>query len=123
VQKNPINNAFMNAVVEAGYTSTEDYNGYRQEGFSAGDMTVWQGRRWSSANAYLKPALQNKNLTLFKNALVDKIIISEKTAKGVSFFQGRKLKKIYANRELFAVLAVLTHLRSCSDQALAQLRF
>ena len=100
VQKNPINNAFMNAVVEAGYTSTEDYNGYRQEGFSAGDMTVWQGRRWSSANAYLKPALKNKNLTLFKNALVDKIIISEKTAKGVSFFQGRKLKKIYANREV-----------------------
>lgn len=99
-QKNPINKAFLDSVIEAGYTTTEDYNGFKQEGFGAGDMTVWKGRRWSSANAYLKPALKNKNLKLFKRALVDKIIFSDKTAKGVSFYQGGELKEIYANKEI-----------------------
>ena len=65
----------MNAVQEAGYSVTEDYNGFMQEGFGPADMTIWKGRRWSSASAYLKPVLKKKNLKLYKNALVEKIII------------------------------------------------
>ena len=99
-QENPINKAFLNSVIEAGYSITKDYNGFKQEGFGAGDMTVWNGRRWSSASAYLKPALKNKNLKLFKNSLVDKIIFSNNTAVGVSFYQGKKLRKILVNKEI-----------------------
>ena len=62
--ENPLYKRFIEAGEEAGYAATEDYNGERQEGFGAMEMTVWRGRRWSAANAYLKPALQRRNLRL-----------------------------------------------------------
>ena len=97
---NPLHDAFVKASEEAGYLFTNDYNGYQQEGFGAAEMTVWKGRRWSTANAYLKPALKNKNLTLIKNALVDKIIFSEMTAKGIYYYQNGKYKVLYASKEI-----------------------
>ena len=53
---NPLHEAFVDAACQAGYAHTKDYNGYQQEGYGAADMTVWKGRRWSAANAYLRPA-------------------------------------------------------------------
>ena len=50
---NPLHEAFVKAATQAGYATTSDYNGHRQEGFGPADMTVWKGRRWSTANAYL----------------------------------------------------------------------
>ncbi|MEC3860369.1 choline dehydrogenase [Mesobacterium sp. TK19101] len=57
--ENPLVQAFIKAGEQAGYGVTEDYNGQRQEGFGRFDMTVHKGRRWSAANAYLRPALRN----------------------------------------------------------------
>ena len=48
-QENPLHNAFMDAARQAGYALTPDYNGQRQEGFGPADMTVHNGRRWSTA--------------------------------------------------------------------------
>ncbi|MEP2578626.1 MAG: GMC family oxidoreductase N-terminal domain-containing protein, partial [Roseibium sp.] len=59
---NPLFHAFRDAGAQAGYGVTEDYNGERQEGFGDMEMTVHKGRRWSAANAYLKPALKRGNL-------------------------------------------------------------
>ena len=98
--KNPLNQALLNSIVEAGYQVTNDYNGSRQEGFGPGEMTVWKGRRWSSYRAYLAPILNNKKLKILKNVLVDQILFSEKTATGVSFYKGNKRKEIYANKEV-----------------------
>ena len=88
---NPLHNAFVKATEQAGYTYTEDYNGFRQEGFGPADMNVWKGSRFSTAKAYLKPALAKKNVKLITKVLVDKIIFSEDKAKGVEVFhQGQK---------------------------------
>ena len=54
---------------QAGYPVTDDYNGRQQEGFGAMEMTVWHGRRWSAANAYLRPALKTGNVKLETGAL------------------------------------------------------
>ena len=97
---NPLNQALVNSAKEAGFLATEDYNGFQQEGFGPADRTIWKGSRWSAANAYLKPALKTKKLKLYKNALVDKIIISNKVAKGVSFIHNGVLKNIYASKEI-----------------------
>ncbi|MEM6412409.1 MAG: GMC family oxidoreductase N-terminal domain-containing protein, partial [Pseudomonadota bacterium] len=59
---NPLYQAFINAGVEAGYPYTEDYNGYRGEGFGQMHMTVAGGVRSSTARAYLRPVLKRKNL-------------------------------------------------------------
>ena len=88
---NPLHEAFVSAAQQAGYERTEDYNGYRQEGFGPADMTVYNGSRFSTAKAYLKPALAKKNVKLVTRALVDKIIFEGKKAVGVEFFhQGQK---------------------------------
>jgi choline dehydrogenase len=54
---NPLYRAFIEAGQQAGYPRTEDMNGFQQEGLGPMDMTVHQGRRWSAAVAYLRPAM------------------------------------------------------------------
>src|SRR5213083_847598 len=60
----PLFRAFFAAAQEAGYPLTDDVNGYRQEGFGPFDRTIHNGRRWSAATAYLRPALRRRNLTV-----------------------------------------------------------
>ncbi|MEX3016042.1 choline dehydrogenase [Gymnodinialimonas hymeniacidonis] len=90
-RKNPLFHAFAEAGAAAGYGATDDYNGYRQEGFGAFEMTVWQGKRWSAASAYLKPALKRPNCDLV-NGLVEKIEIEEGRAVGVRLAGGKVLR-------------------------------
>ena len=94
---NPLHNAFVRATEQAGYTYTDDYNGFRQEGFGPADMTVWKGSRFSTAKAYLKPALAKKNVKLITRVLVDKIIFDEDKAKGVEVFHRGQKKTFNAN--------------------------
>ena len=94
---NPLHNAFVRATEQAGYTYTDDYNGFRQEGFGPADMTVWNGSRFSTAKAYLKPALAKKNVQLITRVLVDKIIFDEDKAKGVEVFHRGQKKTFNAN--------------------------
>ena len=94
---NPLHNAFVRATEQPGYTYTDDYNGFRQEGFGPADMTVWKGSRFSTAKAYLKPALAKKNVQLITRVLVDKIIFDEDKAKGVEVFHRGQKKTFNAN--------------------------
>ena len=97
-QSNPLHHAFMRAARQAGYALTPDYNGQRQEGFGPADMTVYKGRRWSTANAYLRPALKRGNLHLFTRMLVDKILFSGKRSIGVQTLHRGKIKNILARK-------------------------
>ena len=58
---NPLYDAFVEAGHQAGYPLTDDYNGKQQEGFGPMQQTIWKGRRWSAANAYLRSALARGN--------------------------------------------------------------
>ncbi|MEM9013918.1 MAG: choline dehydrogenase [Pseudomonadota bacterium] len=80
---NPLYRAFVKAGVEAGYPYTEDYNGFRQEGFGQMHMTVRDGVRESTARAYLRPALSRANLTVMTGVLVDQLRFSGQRAIGV----------------------------------------
>lgn len=95
-RKNPLFKAFVDAGKQAGYQVTDDYNGEQQEGFGPMEQTVWKGRRWSAANAYLKPALKNQNCTLVRG-LVDKLDIENNQVTGVRLADGRVFN---ANREV-----------------------
>jgi len=98
--QNPLYNAFIEAGEQAGYMKTEDYNGRQQEGFGAMHMTVKNGVRWSTANAYLKPVLNRPNLRVIKRALTQRILLEGKKATGVEFLRGGKVQTVKANREL-----------------------
>lgn len=96
---NPLFKAFIEAGRQAGFGVSEDYNGRRQEGFSELEQTIHKGRRWSAADAYLKPALKRKNVKLVK-AFARKVVIENHRATGVEIeFQG-KIQIVTARREV-----------------------
>lgn len=97
---NPLYHAFIEAGKQAGYPVTSDVNGYQQEGFGRMDMTVHRGRRWSAANAYLKPALARRNLTVHTNSLVSRVVFEDRTAVGVAYRRGGRDVNARARREV-----------------------
>ncbi len=96
---NPLFHAFVEAGRQAGYETTGDYNGEKQEGFGAMEMTVHRGRRWSAANAYLKPALKRPNVRL-ERCLVRRIVFDGTRAAGVEVSRGGQVETIAAGREI-----------------------
>ena len=98
-RSNPLFNAFIEAGRQAGYPVTEDYNGQAQEGFGAMEATIWKGRRWSTANAYLKPAMKSSNVQLY-HGFARRVVIEDGRAVGVELSRGGKVEVIRAAREV-----------------------
>lgn len=98
--KNPLYRAFIKAGVQAGYPKAKDYNGEQQEGFGPMHMTVKNGYRSSTSRAYLDPIKHRKNLTIVTGALVSKVHIEGKTAKGIEYLIGDKRHQVQANKEV-----------------------
>ncbi|MEH6646804.1 choline dehydrogenase [Sulfitobacter sp.] len=98
-RKNPLFEAFVEAGKQAGYEATDDYNGQKQEGFGPMEQTVYNGRRWSAANAYLRPALKRENVSLTR-ALAQRIVIEDGRAVGVEVLRGGKTEILRARREV-----------------------
>lgn len=99
--KNPLYRAFIEAGRQAGYPVSEDYNGHMQEGFSVMEMSVRNGVRWSTANAYLKPSLTRPNLHLIMHALTHRVLFDGRRATGVEYaLKDGGLRQVRANREV-----------------------
>lgn len=98
-RQNPLFDAFVQAGSQAGYEVTEDYNGQKQEGFGPMEQTVWNGRRWSAANAYLRPAQRSGKVKVIR-ALARRVVIEEGRATGVEVSRGGAVEVIRAEREV-----------------------
>lgn len=98
--KNPLYRAFVDAGHEAGYITTDDPNGHMQEGFGPMHMTVKDGVRWSTANAYLKPAMSRPNLTVITHAMTRRILLEGKRATGVEYDHQGQTHTARAAREV-----------------------
>ena len=83
--QNPLYKAFIEAGRDAGYQTTDDICGYRQEGFGVFDKSIENGERNSTAKAYLDPARPRKNLTVITNTQVQKILFNGIEATGISY--------------------------------------
>ena len=103
---NPLHDAFVAAGRQAGYEVTADYNGEKQEGFGPMEQTVWQGRRWSAAAAYLRPALRRESCTLVRG-LARRVVIEEGRATGVEVSRGGATEVIGAEREVILAASSL----------------
>ena len=97
---NPLHGAWLEAGRQAGYLLTSDMNGYQQEGFGRMDMTVGGGRRSSTANAYLRPAMRRGALCVRTHALATRIVFEGRRAVGVAFRRGGAEHLARANREV-----------------------
>jgi choline dehydrogenase len=96
---NPLFNAFIEAGEQAGYPVTADYNGQQQEGFGPMEATIWKSRRWSAANAYLKPAMAGGNVQVVRG-LARRVVMEGKRAVGVEVDTRSGREVIRAGREV-----------------------
>eukprot|EP00112_Aurelia_sp_Birch-Aquarium-sp1_P016688 Seg3809.1 transcript_id=Seg3809.1/GoldUCD/mRNA.D3Y31 product="Choline dehydrogenase mitochondrial" protein_id=Seg3809.1/GoldUCD/D3Y31 len=98
--KNPLFHAFIDAAQQCGYPYTEDLNGYQQEGVGPMDMTTYKGKRWSAAQAYLRPALKRKNLKTETKALVNRVLFEGTKAVGVEYVKDSQIRRMKAKKEV-----------------------
>lgn len=98
--KSPLVQAFMQAALQAGYGRTDDFNGYKQEGFGKAEMSIHGGRRSSAAAAYVTPVRSRPNLTVQTGARVTRILFEGQRAVGVGYGVGRRIEHVRAEREV-----------------------
>ncbi|MGH2904423.1 MAG: GMC family oxidoreductase [Solirubrobacteraceae bacterium] len=92
---NPITDAFLEACTQAGRLANDDFNGPEQDGFGRYQRTQRDGRRCSTAVAYLHPAMSRPNLTVETYLQVHRVLFEGERAVGV---QGARLGEMHALR-------------------------
>ena len=85
--KSSLTGAFLSAARNCGVPANDDFNGPNQDGVGYYQVTQKAGRRWSAADAYLKPAADRPNLTVQTDALVTGIEIEGGRATGVRYLR------------------------------------
>lgn len=97
---NPLTRAFLAAAEEVGITKNPDFNGANQEGAGLNQVTQKNGRRHSSADAYLRPAMPRGNLTVVTRAHATRILIEKYRAVGVAYLHEGAEIQARAEREV-----------------------
>ena len=91
---------YLEAAVALGYPANPDYNGADQEGVAPFQLTMRNGRRCSSAVAYLNPARSRDNLTILTKCAAKRITFDGRRATGVEVFYKGAERTITARKEL-----------------------
>ncbi|MEM8557660.1 MAG: choline dehydrogenase [Bacteroidota bacterium] len=97
---NELSEAFVAACVQAGIPANDDFNGPQQEGAGFYQTTIKGGRRWSAADAYLKPALRRANLTVHTGAHATQILLDGTRAVGVEYVMDGHVHRAIADAEV-----------------------
>ncbi|MET9248383.1 GMC family oxidoreductase N-terminal domain-containing protein [Nonomuraea sp. NPDC003709] len=84
--------AFLKACEELGLTRLKELNGPSNEGCSPTPVTQNRGRRWSSADAYLRPAKGRSNLHVITGATVDRVVFEGRRAIGIEHSGGAQVR-------------------------------
>src|SRR3954468_1393808 len=100
VHTHPLSQASVDSAVSAGLKPTDDFNGASQEGAGQYQVTCRKGRRWSTNEAYLKPARTRPNLTVATGAFATALVLDGSRATGVSFRQAGGTHTVNATREV-----------------------
>lgn len=87
----PLSRAFIRAAQEAGLPYNPDFNGAQQEGVGFYQTTTHRGRRWSSAQAFLRKAEGRSNLVIRTQTRVARVIFEGSRASGVQLEDGTRL--------------------------------
>lgn len=97
---NPLTAAFLEACQSAGIPRAPTLDDASQSGAGLFRLDIKRGRRWSAADAYLRPALRRGNLTVWTNVCVTRILLEGKRATGVEYTQNGSKKSVAAAREV-----------------------
>jgi len=97
---NQLRATFFDACDEAGFRRLAELNDPSIDGYAPTPVTQHRGRRWSTADGYLRPAVKRPNLTLVVGGLVEKVILSGTRATGVVISTARGRRVLNAGREV-----------------------
>jgi choline dehydrogenase len=97
---NPLTRAFVEACAEIGIPRNEDFNGETQEGAGFFRVTQKRGKRHSTAAAYLKPALNRRNLTVQTYAHTTRVLFEGSRAIGVEYIRNGVRHQARADEEV-----------------------
>ena len=98
--QDPLYQAWIDAGKAAGIPHTADYNGRSAEGFGNSQYTIRNGRRSSTANAYLKPARKRPNLRVVTGAHVTRLLMNGTRATGIEYVKDTFVERETAAREV-----------------------
>jgi choline dehydrogenase-like flavoprotein len=102
---NPVVDTFVEAAQSLQHRHNPDFNGATEEGFGIHQVTQKNGRRWSTASAFLDPVRGRGNLTIMTDATVESVILEGGLATGVELDRGRK---VMARREVILSAGAIT---------------
>lgn len=99
---NPGHKAWLEAAQQAGFPYSDDHNGAEPEGFGPCEYTIRNGRRMSTAVAYLRPVSHRPNLTVRTRAHVTRIIIDGHRAVAVEYRWKGRIAQVRAACEVIS---------------------
>ena len=100
VYTHELSELFVDSAVSWGLKPNDDFNGAEQEGAGQYQVTCRKGRRWSTYDAYLEPAMKRPNLTTRTEVLATSIDLEGDRAVGVTFRHGGRTASVRARREV-----------------------
>ncbi len=98
----PLTHAFLEAAGQAGLPANPDFNGAEQEGAGMFQLTQHRGRRWSTADAWLRPAMDRPNLEVWTDAAVNRITFDGTRATGVEVRRGSATTTVEAGEVILS---------------------
>jgi choline dehydrogenase len=97
---NPLSTVFIQASQGIGIPYNPDLNGPQLDGVGSVQVTQHNGRRWSSADAFLRPAMRRSNLQVITGAQCTSVVIHNRQAIAVEYLQGGFRHQVGVNREV-----------------------
>jgi choline dehydrogenase len=97
---NPLAQAFYRAAVEAGYREIDDGNDSKADGVSWLEQNVVNNKRQSAADAYLRPVLGRRNLTVMTEAYVPQLVTDGSRCRGALYWKDGEMHDVRAEREV-----------------------
>ncbi|MEL6843873.1 MAG: GMC family oxidoreductase N-terminal domain-containing protein, partial [Bacteroidota bacterium] len=98
--RSPYAEAFREAAIKSGVEANDDFNGEQQEGVGYFQYTIKNGKRWSTAAAFLKPIMSRPNLKVITKAQTTRILLENKRAIGVEYQQNGQRKTLHCSGEV-----------------------
>lgn len=98
--RNPLSHAFVAAAQAVGFPYNRDLNGSQLDGVGWVQVTQRRGRRWSTADAFLRPAMRRSNLQVLTGAQCTRVSIRDRRAIGIEYLRQGTRQTALATREI-----------------------
>jgi choline dehydrogenase-like flavoprotein len=100
VSPSAITDVMIDAARARDFPLDPDYNDGQPDGICPVQTTQKNGRRWSSADAFLRPALRRPNLTVIAKAQVLGLDLAGERVAGIRYARGRRVETATASRDV-----------------------